>query len=380
MRFLIAFLLLASTAVAQTATRSYTGVDMNRYASVAVSAVMDATGEKLAYVNVSVPRSGTITKVGIRLGTVTEEDTLSVSLQTVGTDGKPSGSNYGSSTAGTVTFADTDDNTTQEVTLGTPATAVVGNVIAVVIAWNSYADGNLQINSAGSGGGNVNVIPTTYHNSGAGYVRTSGSPMLYLYYSDDGGEYRIPLGCIPPCAIAQLAIQSDTTPDEVSMKFTAPFDMRLNGVMWGALSEAGSTATVTFNLFSNAATPLSLLTNTTVFTHDGFPAAQAAVIGTEPESLTASQSVYCSIFSEDATNNFSVTYMDVSNVLHWGDFAPHIGWASRTRTTDGSPNGGPEWTDLSTRKPIGGVFFDQVTTSGGGSNVVDPLSGTIPGL
>ena len=377
MRFIFAFLLLASTAVAQTATQSYTGVPVARYAALPVSLAMDASGEDVAYV-VSIPKTGTITKIGLRLGTVTEEDTLSVAIQTLGTDGKPSGSNYGSSTAGTVAFADTDDNTSQEVTLGTSASAVAGNLVAVVISWNSYTDGNLQINNGGSGGGNTNSLAAVYHDSGAGFSRvTSAIPMLYLYYSDSGGEYRIPFGCLPPCNINYISFQSDTSPDEVAMKFTAPFAMRVTGTMWGFLWEQGSTAEVNFDLFSDAGTPLSLLTNPTVVTHDAIPLASTTYFGMEPESMSSGQSAYFSIFSEDATNDFSVTYMDVANTAHWGDFMPHIGWASRTRTSDGSPNGGPGWTDLSTRKPIGGVLFDQVTA---GSNTIDPLTGTIPGL
>lgn len=377
MRTLIAFLALTSIASAQTTTRLYTGVPIGRYSNSPVTLAMDATGEDVAYI-VSIPRSGTITKVGFRLGTVTEEDALSVAIQTVGTDGLPSGSNYGSSTAGTVTFADTDDNTSQEITLGASATAVAGNLVAVVISWNSYADGNLQIATAGSGSGNINAIPTVYHDSGAGFSRLgTAMPMIYLYYSDDGGEYRIPVGCFPPGSITSIAIQSDTTPDEVAMKFTAPLACRVNGAMWGALTQSGSTAEIAFDLFSNAATPLSLLTNETVLVHDAIPIGQAALIGMEPESLSTSQAVYFSIFSADATNNLTVAYIDVSSAAHWGDFAPHIGWASRTRTTDGSPDGGPGWTDLSTRKPIGGVFFDQVTA---GTNTIDPLTGTIPGL
>lgn len=374
MRFLLAFLLLASTAVAQTTTRSYTGVDINRYGTTTAMTI-NASTEGVTYI-VSLPRSGTITKVGFRLANVTEEDTLAVSIETVGTDGKASGSNYGGSTAGTVSFADTDDNTSQECTLGTSATAVAGNLVAVVIDFNSWTDGDLNI--SGAAGTSNNTLPNVLHNTGAGYSRlTALAPMMYLYYSDNGGEYRIPLGCYPPATITTLNIQSDTTPDEVALKFTAPFACRVNGVMWGYMTEAGSTAEINFDLFSSAATPLSLLTAPTVFTHDAIQSATALLIGMEAESLSASQSVYFAVFSEDATNNLSLPYIEVSNAAHWGDFMPHIGWASRTRTTDGSPDGGPGWTDLSTRKPIAGVFFDQVTA---GSNTIDPLTGTIPGL
>jgi len=374
MRILLAFLLLASTAVAQTTTRSYTGIDVSRYAPTPTSMTINASGEGVTYI-VSLPRSGTITHVGYRLGNTTEEDTLAISIETVGTDGKASGSNYGGSTAGTDTFTNAADNVTRHVALGTSATAVAGNLVAVVIDFNSFTDGNLNI-SCGNGTSN-NSMPNVLHNTGAGYSRlTAAAPMLYLYYSDNGGEYRVPVGCYPPATISSINIQSDTTPDEVALKFTAPFACRVNGVMWGTVAESGSTAEINFDLLSSAATPLSLLTAPTVMTHDTIQGTTALLIGMEQESVTASQSVYFSVFSEDATNNLNLPYLEVSDAAHWGDFMPHIIWASRTRTDD-TANGGPGWTDLSTRKPIAGVFFDQVTA---GSNTIDPLTGTIPGL
>lgn len=371
MRALIAFLLLASTAAAQTSVSFYSGVPNGRYNNTNLGYLCDASGERVAYTFV-IPMTGTITKIGFKLGLVQEEDTIAVSMQTVGTDGKPTGSNYGSSTSNTVTFTDADDNSTQEVTLGTSATATAGNVAAVVIAFSSYADGNLTINGGGVNAAANTGFPSVFHDAGgSGYTRnTAGVPMLYLYYSDGGGQYKIPVGCLPPATIGNTSgtIQSDTTPDEVAMKFTAPLACQLNGVAWMSAAESGSTAEIKFNVFSSAATPLALI-SPTVLVHDQLgTVGLQTVVGLEPESLTQSQSVYCAVFSEDATNNLAIAYMDVSNVAHWGDFAPHISWASRTRTTDGSPDGGPGWTDLNTRKPLGGVLINQLTTSGGQMN------------
>jgi len=94
------------------------------------------SGKRQAYV-FQVPKTGNISAVLLGLGSVTSAQTVRVTIQTIdGTTGNPSGIDYGGSVKGTYTPS---ANTTFEVTLGTPAAAVAGDVVAVVVEYDGVA-------------------------------------------------------------------------------------------------------------------------------------------------------------------------------------------------------------------------------------------------
>src|SRR5690606_33672661 len=118
-------------------------------------------------------------------------------------------------------------------------------------------------------------------------------PMLVVHYSDGEGSYKVPVRCFPPGNITVANIQSDTTPDEVAIQFTAPVACRLVGFYW-SMSESESTAEVDFDLLDNdETTPASLLTNPTTIVHDAIKFSNIGFtsFNVEPESLTAEQVV-----------------------------------------------------------------------------------------
>ncbi len=110
------------------------------------SLLMDASGEKAAFI-FKIPKSGTITEIGFRTGAVTTADTLKAGLYTVDTSNNPTATAYGGMVAGTQ--ASPAANTWYAVALGTNCTATAGDVVAVVIEFNSYVAGNLNISRTG---------------------------------------------------------------------------------------------------------------------------------------------------------------------------------------------------------------------------------------
>lgn len=154
---------------------------------------LDASGEKVAFVFI-VPKSGTISKITFCTGTVTDAQTLRVGLETLDASGDPSGSQYGGSAVGTQTSPAT--NSRHEVTLATPATAVAGDHIAVVIQFDS-AVGNLNIFGTikGLGSATGNSFPYIDHFTTAWAKSNVSVPRVSLYYSSDD-SYPF-TGCMP---------------------------------------------------------------------------------------------------------------------------------------------------------------------------------------
>lgn len=194
------------------------------------------TDKKLAFI-FEVGKTGSITKIGFRVGAVTTAQTLRVSLQTVdATTGNPTGTLYGGSAAGTQ--SNPAANTYYTVTLGTPATATQGDMVAIVIQFHSTA-GDLRINYVDS----VAYISTNLSYAAVYVV----SWLKYLYnglthveYSDNSIE---PIPGFMPLKTSgtNISFNVNSSPDEKGIKFKVPFPCNLKyiGILWG-ITPAGN--------------------------------------------------------------------------------------------------------------------------------------------
>ena len=121
---------------------------------------MDAVGERIANV-LQVLKAGNIRSIYFKTGTVTEEDTLKISLQSISTTtGAPDGTILGSGAAGytTASFLDTNDNVwLGPFQFGVDVAVTPGQYVGVVFEWNSYSDGNISIPSCQFGGTAMNT-------------------------------------------------------------------------------------------------------------------------------------------------------------------------------------------------------------------------------
>ncbi len=181
---------------------------------------MDAAGEELGQV-IMLPKSGNISKVGIRTSNVTVADSLFLSLETVNpANGEPTGTDYGGSTG--IDLGVVAANTLYEGTLAVAATAVLGDIVAVVASWTSYVAGDLRI-SIGDSGSSFGYVSL---NAG-GWVHDDQFPMVTIGYDD--GTY-VDVGALPNAPLL-TNFNSTDTPDEIGNVFTLPLGGQCVG-MW----------------------------------------------------------------------------------------------------------------------------------------------------
>lgn len=347
---------------------------------------LDSVLDKIGF-TFYIPKTGTISRVGFWLGTVATGDTLNVSLRTVNGSGFPTSTNYKGSTPGTVAITGSGQtNKSVECALGSPATGVIAGELASLVFNTSNSTGNIQISSMGWANSFITPPNVYLDNNSGGYSSQNRIPQLYLFYSDDS-SYRIPFGCFPPGKTNFYTLNQNSTPDELSIQYTAPVDMRLCGAVF-SVREFGSTGNIDIDVFDTGSTPASLLNSKSTITHDNITVINGFnPVTLEPKLLSSGQTVNVGLFNTDTSNSLWVRYLDVDSAAHWGDFAQGIGFATRTRTNN-TASGGPAFTGISTRRLLGGLVFDQVNTTTNNvtgstvvvNNVIDPLTHSVPGI
>lgn len=326
------------------------------------SILNDAAGEAWAFA-FQVPQTGTIDRIIFHTGTVTTAQNMTVTLETVGTDGLPSGSNYGSSTGATWAPVDTDDNKTIEVTLGATASATVGDIVCVRGEWSGTA-GSLNINYISGSSATSRGFPKVLPDTGSGFgLTTDGIPMVAVRYND--GTYVVPVGCAPPGTITSINSSSSTSPQEIGFWINAPFAATVIGARTTART-FGTTQTSTLALYTTpSGTPSSQ--RSTAPTHSQFSVTNDDIVQIfNPYDISASTD-YVLGYLQSSTSNLTLYYYDVENANHWGNFAggSSITYASRN-------SGGGAFTNTTTRKLIGGVLLSQIHdgTGGGGGGLL----------
>ena len=209
------------------------------------SSIIDAAGEKYEAI-FEIPKAGTVSHLCFMTGGVTASQTLRVGLETLDSTGNASGTQYGGSVAGTqVAPAAT---TYYEVPLGTNATVVKGDKVALVIQFDGTV-GNLQIKSAAG-------IPTHFPYSGL--YTTSWTKnitllsMVGIKYND--GTYG-QIYCLGMSADFQsVTFNNGSAADERGNRFSLPFPAACTGA-WIIMS-AGTTSPFDLILYDAASTIL----------------------------------------------------------------------------------------------------------------------------
>lgn len=319
---------------------------------------IDAAGEKVAGI-FRVPKSGTISKVGFRTVTVTTSQTLRVGLQTVSAStGDPTGSAYGSMVAGTQASPASD--TAYAVTLGTPATATVDDVIAIVIEFDSTA-GNLQLATI-AGADRVGFPYTDWFTSS--WTKASFNPLAYWVEYDDG-SVEVIHSIYPFSAINSVSFASNSTPDERAMKFTLTFPSRLSSVeLVTSVSAAfdlvlyeGTTALVTKSFDPDQVGTGSTCRWTVPFLSGTLAAGTAYYLAMKPTTTSTVN-----------LNDFDVLTANIMDALDGGQ-AFHFA----SRTDAGA------WSATTTKRPLMGLKFDQFSdgAGGGGGLAANPVRGFV---
>ena len=216
--------------------------------------IIDAVGEKSGHI-FQAPKTGTIDRVCFRTSTVTTGDTVDVRLETVGSDGMPSGTLVGTNTNASKAILTTDDNVWFEVTLTAGASVTKGQHIAIVVVM-------------GAGGGNVQisrVVPTLGSNGGRAYtalytgaswaIQQSSAPIGAVRYSD--GTYPYTPNLYPHSAQTSASYNNGVSGDEHYNRIVLPFTCKIGGI-WHHSSSANP-GDYTMSLYTVSGTTGTLL-------------------------------------------------------------------------------------------------------------------------
>jgi hypothetical protein len=196
--------------------------------------VLDAANEKAGMI-FTVPKAGTISKVGFTTRTVTTGATVDVRIETVGGDGFPTGTLWATNTNGAQVIADANDNTWFLKSLTAGAVVAEGDIIAVVVVTPS--GGNMEIGRARF---DEYMFPYTAHfTSSWAKATNTGTPLVALEYND--GSYGVADGVYPITSITAVSYNSGSTPDEKGLILSLPFKCRAIGAWAKCSPTAGGT-------------------------------------------------------------------------------------------------------------------------------------------
>lgn len=216
---------------------------------------MSASAHKVAFL-FQIPKSGTVAKIGFRTATVTTSDTLKVGLQTITTGNVPSGTQYGGSTPGTQ--AGLASNTGYTVSLAGNASVTQGDRVAVVVEFNSYVAGNLNIACIQNDA--VGIGYPLCKLFSASWALQNRAPIFWLEYDD--GSYAPIKGIFPFSDFVSQVYVNSSTPDEYGIKFKMPIKCRLRSVRFaGGLNASGDVTVKVYD--SDGSTVMASLQLTT---------------------------------------------------------------------------------------------------------------------
>lgn len=326
---------------------------------------IDAAEEKAGYVFI-VPRTGTISKIGILISgvTVNAASRLYAGLRTV-VSGDPSTTNYG----GSADYVDSAAPTTgwKWYTLATGASATKGDAASVVVGYNVFtAADTVGIRYIGSGF----ALPFSANAYGDAYIGTPSWAKqdgyvcnMTLEYSD--GVIEQVQGCAPFSAYTTLILNNTSNPNHIALRFRLTSPRRLRGV------------DISMNLGDDAYVKF--------FGSDGFTNPSGGTITVESDNKSASGSMrnysiefptpidllantwYRVAFLPASATNSSVSYFDVTDdganpAMNAMDGGVDMHWS----TSNGAPTAEASWTQTLTRRPLISLLFDKFDDGAGG--------------
>lgn len=330
----------------------------------AVNALLDATGEKMMAVFVA-PKTGTLGYVRFRTATVTTGDTMKVSFQdrdpaTGNPDGTPD--QYR-----TVAVANGDDNvwvltglvTDNGADGGAKRSVTKGDRVCVVVEFDSYVAGNLNIQYQDQAISMSNDIYAATYTAGAWTKAVQSMGQFEVLYDDNSLAYS-PSMC--PGVSTATTLASNTTPDEVAMIFQVPVACVVSGA-WVLIDidgdcdivlydSDGTTALATVSLDKDNRQPTGAAVVFVEFAANVTLAASTSYrLAVKPTSTTAVGVRYYAVNAQASLDAFPL-----GQNCHWSE-----------RTDAGS------WTQTTTRRLRAGICIAQVhdgASSGGGAYVI----------
>jgi hypothetical protein len=311
--------------------------------------IIDATGEH-AGVIFQIPKSGTVTKIGFYVRTVTTPQPIQAALYSLGSFGAPSkASLYGGCQPGQI--ASPTAGTWFEATLATPATVVAGAFVHSAIEFVSTI-GNLTIGYLSDF--TTQRYPCPYLFAG-GYGTRVQSPSTYLVYSD--GSYA-PIGTSMPMAANSGTFSYNNA--EYAVGFNLPFACRVLGLsgFYGLDNGGSASLQSTYTLYqgTSALSTVSMFTNYMPATSRGW----YDIILATPIEITANTTYYFGLKSSSASLNIlmpgTMNFPSQAAMDYGCPFGRNIWMANRV--------GAGAWTDTLTSRLMLRLIVDQMPAAG----------------
>lgn len=322
--------------------------------------LLDAASEKAANI-FQAPKTGNISKIILRTGTVTTGATLDVRLETVdATTGDPSGTLVGTNTNGSLVIADTDDNLIKETTLTAAAAVTRGQWIAVVAVNPAVSFGNLNLWTI-EWRGTQWALPAYGDLYTTAWTKQLNNYLVCgVEYAD--GSYAPAQGQYPLTSIVSNSASNATTPDVIGNRFKVPFACKVNG-LYGSfdldgdadlklIDSDGVTVLKSVSLDANIRASLTLGFHLALFDTD----------------VTLLKDTYYRVVLEPTTATAvgSIREITMATVAR---MAASPGGADVHKTTAKDPTGEASWTQTLTSYMIMGVLIsalDDGVSAGGG--------------
>lgn len=198
------------------------------------SFTLDAANEKAAQI-FSASATKSIRKIHFRVAGITTGATLDCRIESVGADGNPSGTLFGTDTNIAYVLAGTDDDTWRATdNLTADASVTTGDKFAVVIVNPAVDPGNFQINSSNDEA--HDGYPYAVHFTSA-WAKVPQTVLINVEYSD--GSFEPLFGYTHPGApINTNTFNSGTATNERGNIFQMPFPARATGC-WALMDGDG---------------------------------------------------------------------------------------------------------------------------------------------
>ncbi len=321
--------------------------------------LINASGERVGMI-FEAPATGTITKVGVKLGTVTTGDDLKISIQGVdATNGNPDGTINGSASVETV-LATADNTWLETATTDLSASVTRGSTFSIVVEFNSFVAGDLEIDRWGATPNHL--FPYLRHDTGAGYASPGNFwPLFSLNY---GGTFHEMHGVYPLLLNDWGGSQWDNNdnPDERGLKFKSPVEVTLSGVSF-VLRASAAGAPIDIKLYDAVDTLLETVTLDEDFLSAGNVAHERVVQFVSDHTLTA-----------DAFYRISVEPQSTTSTIRTGFFTTNSS-AEMTQMPGGTDiiwterNDGGAWTDVDSKRAYIWPIITEITAGAGGGGL-----------
>ncbi len=315
---------------------------------------LDANGELCGAV-LEIPKTGNISKIGFRTGTVTVSDAIKISLQTVDdTTGRPTGTLIHADAYGIQASVAT--NTNYWISLQNDVAVIRGVTVAIVVEFNSYVAGNLVMVSGVQYIPHYMGFPYVFSYLGAVWAFTAESPNFGLEYDD--GVIEPILNVFPAVNATTMSWDTNDNPDRRGLRFSVPYNCRMSGVF--ANIDLDGDADI--EIYDSDG--INLIPDGTISLDSNIRS------GTSPRPFSRNlitpieltkDTFYRIVLHPTTGTNMILYYLDVTDDgANEAMNAIDGGVNFHYTTCNGSPSVEGDWTQTATRRPLIGLMINQL--------------------